>query len=415
MVRYLDFKNILKTKFETDCCKLCFYSILNLMKELRTIGCVLVFSLIFSCKTGHNLKSKNQALEVMRESENQEGRKSDKQETASKPFAKRLEWTGAELKDKNYSIWGSSPIIGDDGKIHVFAARWPELNVDPAWRKSSEVAHYVADSPEGPFTFSDVAVEGSGVEGAWDRYAAHNPEVKKIGDYYAIAYVANSDYRQPPHPSNQKIGLVYSKSLYGPWKRAGKNGMIVEVSENPDHWTYGSGLGVDNPCLNEIDGKPIVYFKARLMQENVNIKAKYAYAKAESIEGPYIMSEPITDNDSYLEDATTFTWNNKYYMLTTDNHGTVTGVAGGGILWSSHDWKKFDVKDIELAYDLIPKYNKDYDESNVTKIYGRWPKFERPKVLLQDGIPTYFFAPSGWNIDGGYRSVCYILKINHAN
>lgn len=329
------------------------------------------------------------------------------------PFASKLEWTGVTLSDENYSIWGSSPIQGDDGKIHVFSARWPEYNVDPAWRKSSEIAHYIADTPEGPFRFSDVAVKGSGVAGAWDRYAPHNPEIQKIGDYYAITFVANSDYHQPPHPANQKVGLVYSKSLYGPWKKAGEDGMIIEVSDDPDHWTYGSALGVDNPCLNAVDGKPVVYFKARIAQEDGSIKAKYAYATAENIEGPYTMSEPITDNESYLEDATAFTWDDTYYLLTTDNHGTVTGVEGGGILWSSDDWRKFDVKGIELAYDLIPQYYEAYDEGKVAKIYSNWPKFERPKVLMQDGRPTYFFAPSGWNMEGGKRSVCYILKIKH--
>lgn len=368
---------------------------------MRWITLVLGATLLFAACRNKGVKASSNIQEEVK--------------TEMRPFAELLEWTGAKLEDENYSIWGSSPIMGDDGKIHVFAARWPEYNVDPAWRKSSEVAHYVADSPEGPFTFSDVAVKGSEVEGDWGRYAPHNPEIQKIGDYYAITFVANSDYHQPPHPANQKIGLVYSKTLYGPWGRAGDDGMIVEVSDDPDHWTYGSGLGVDNPCLNEVDGRPVVYFKARLKEENGGIKAKYAYATAESIEGPYTMSEPITDNDSYLEDATAFTWNNKYYLLTTDNHGDVTGVTGGGILWSSDNWRKFDVKNIQLAYDLIPSYNKAYDESKVTKIYSGWPKFERPKVLIQDGKPTYFFAPSGWNIEGGKRSVCYILKINHQN
>ncbi len=45
-------------------------------------------------------------------------------------------------------------------------------------------------------------------------------------------------------------------------------------------------------------------------------------------------------------------------------------------------WKKFNVKDIELAYKLIPDYNKSYDQSKVSKDYGDDPKFERPKILM---------------------------------
>ena len=364
--------------------------------ELIIVGLLFV-AFIISCKTNTNRKDRNSQMQI-------------KQKDINESFVSRLVWTDTKIEDENYTIWGSSPIIGDDGRVHVFVARWPEKNVDPGWRKSSEIAHYIADTPEGEYVFSDVAVKGTGIQGNWNRYAPHNPEIKKIGDYYAIVYVANSDYHVPPHPANQRIGLVYSKSLYGPWKDAGKDGMILEPSRDKSHWTYGSALGVDNPCIMEIDDKPVVYFKNRI-DENGTIKAKYGYATAQNIEGPYTMSDqPITDNESYLEDATTFIWKGKFHLLTTDNFGTVTGVKGGGILWSSDDWKKFNLSNTALAYYTIPTYFKEYDKNNVNKIYGG-PKFERPKVLMINGEPAYFFAPSGWNVEGEERNVCYILKI----
>ena len=67
-------------------------------------------------------------------------------------LAKALVWKGVAIEEPDFTIWGASPILAD-GKVHLFAARWPEANVDPAWRKSSEIAHYVADKPEGPFRF----------------------------------------------------------------------------------------------------------------------------------------------------------------------------------------------------------------------------------------------------------------------
>ena len=366
----------------------------------RNIVLLPLIALLLSCGINNRM-----------EQELQEQQLQVKRDTIDKSFSSRLKWTGVQIKDDNYSIWGSSPIIGEDGKVHVFVARWPEKNVEPAWRKSSEIAHYIADTPEGEYVFSDVVVTGSGEKDSWDRYAPSNPEIKKIGDYYALVYIANDDYHQPPHPSNQRIGMVYSKSVYGPWEKAGKDGMVVEVSKDPGHWTYGSGLGVDNPCINEVDGEIVIYFKNRNKEEG-KIFAKYGYATSKNIEGPYTMSDtPITNNKSYLEDATTFTWNNKYYLLTNDNFGTVTGYEGGGILWSSNDSKKFSLNDVKLGFEPIPTYYNKYDSSKATKIYGHKAKFERPKILMLNDQPSYLFASSGWNVYGDERTVAYILKI----
>lgn len=78
-------------------------------------------------------------------------------------FADRLEFVGTAVEEPGYTIWGTSPILGDDGKVHLFVARWPcELKVDPGWRTHSEIAHYVGDSPEGPFSLVEVVGKGKG-------------------------------------------------------------------------------------------------------------------------------------------------------------------------------------------------------------------------------------------------------------
>ena len=137
-------------------------------------------------------------------------------------IAANLEWVGIAVSESNYTIWGAAPIQDETGNTHLFVARWPEPNVDPAWRKSSEIAHYMAQHPEGPFEFKEVVLQGTGRAGDWDAYAPHNPEIKKFGDTYALLYIANSDYRQPPHPLNQSIGMVVSRSLNGPWQGRSK-------------------------------------------------------------------------------------------------------------------------------------------------------------------------------------------------
>ncbi len=322
-------------------------------------------------------------------------------------IAKGLEWKGVAVQDNNYSLWGCAPIQGDEGKTHLFIARWPEKNVDPAWRKSSEVAHYVSDNPEGPFVFSDVVVKGTG-KNTWDKYAPSNPEIKKVGNNYVLLYIANTDYKQPPHPSNQSIGMVISKSPYGPWKKVGKNGLILNANSDSTKWCYKSANGVANPAFVAANGKFYLYFKARGKDG-----LRYGLAISDKLEGPYIISnEPITDNHATLEDATAFYYKDAFYLLTTDNHGKNTGIVGGGTLWKSKDGLNYKLKDATVAYDRLPKYYTKYNIKKVTKIYGPDPKFERPKILMIDNKPTYLYAPSGWNVFGGKRTVGYVLKIN---
>ena len=321
-------------------------------------------------------------------------------------IAKNLEWKGVALKDNNYTIWGCAPVQDDKGKTHLFAARWPEKNIDPAWRKTSEIAHYVSDNPEGPFVFSDVAIRGTG-KNTWDKYAPHNPEIKKVGDQYVLIYIANTDYHQPPHPSNQSIGMAISKSPYGPWEKVGKDGMILQANV-PGKWCNNSANGVANPAFVAKNGKFYLYFKARGEKG-----LRYGLAIADHLEGPYIISnEPITDNNNTLEDATAFYYNDTFYLLTTDNHGKNTGIIGGGTLWRSKDGLNYKLKDATIAYDRIPHYYQDYNKKKVTKIYGSDPKFERPKILMIQGKPAYLYAPSGWNVFDGKRTVGHVLKIN---
>lgn len=322
-------------------------------------------------------------------------------------ISKNLEWKDVAVQDDNYTIWGCAPIIDKYGKVHIFAARWPEKNVNPAWRKSSEIAHYVSDSPEGPFKFSDVALTGTGKE-TWDKYAPHNPEIKKIGNKYVLLYIANDDYHQPPHGSNQRIGMAISKSPYGPWKKIGKTGEILNA-ENPNKWNYKSLMGVANPVFLRMKNKFFLYFKTK----DSDGKLKYALATSKKLKGPYtILDKPVTANKGTLEDGTAFYYKNHVYLLTTDNHGQNTGIVGGGTLWKSKDGINFKLEDATIGYKRIPDYYKNYDAKKAVKIYGPDPKLERPKILMIDGKPAYLYGPSGWNIYGNDRTVGHVLKIN---
>ena len=326
--------------------------------------------------------------------------KEELQEVSPSSFADQWEFKGIAVEEPGYTIWGTSPILGEDGKVHLFVARWPcELKVDPGWRTHSEIAHYVGNSPEGPFEFSDVAIQG--MARVQQGVAPHNPTIHKVDDGYALFYIANDGIKE--HPSNQYICLAVSKSLYGPWKKVGDDGVILRPPANKNYWNHKASNGVNNPAfLKHPNGGFFLYFKSE--------KARMGLAVAENLEGPYVqMPFPVTTNDRNIEDGYAFLYKDKFALLTTDNHGMIE--AGGGILWTSVDGVHFDQH--EKGFHRINTYTK----INMEKIavhYGpgdrKYAKFERPQLLLKNGKPWYAYLPSGANIYGGDCTVSYVMK-----
>ena len=315
-------------------------------------------------------------------------------------FADHWQFKGVAVQEPGYFLWGASPIRGEDGTVHLFVARWAlEHAFDPGWRSHSEIAHYVSKNPEGPFTFSEVVLNGTGKD-TWDRCGIHNPAIHKVGDKYVLLYISNDNYQRPPHPANQRIGMMVSDDLYGPWKKVGKDGCILAPSENPKNWTYKASNGVNNPAfLQHPDGGYLLYFKSE--------GGKMGVAVAEHLEGPYVIfPRPVTKNNMSIEDGYALLLDGKICLLTTDNHGIVE--AGGGILWKSDNGIDFD--EYEQGFRLFPSYLPEGALDKARLNYGPYAKFERPQVLMNDGRPQYLYVPSGSNIYGGKETLVHVLK-----
>ena len=78
------------------------------------------------------------------------------------------------LSDSEWFTWGCSVIRDEDNKYHMFYARWPRAYSFTSWLTHSEVAHAVAERPEGPYRFVETAVRARGKD-HWDQFTAHNP------------------------------------------------------------------------------------------------------------------------------------------------------------------------------------------------------------------------------------------------
>ena len=381
-------------------------------------------------------------------------------------MALNMEYKGLAMTDPNYYYWCITPIEGDDGKIHVFTCRWAVPNwytwdkymrgewTTPqgdmgGWKNICEIAHFVGDTPTGPWTYVDTPISNDVLhsKGITGQVAPHNIRVKKIDGVYCLLYIVqhgnwvwNATYEEfattlLSGQSQQKQALATATSLNGPWTFQGDNGDGIVVYPEPPssgHWTSGSALGTDNGDIIKIDGKYRVYFKAGGGQDG---SMKYGYAESDQLTKGYVkMNAPSTDNIDYIEDANVFEWNGKIYLMTTDNFGGNSTILKPGdrdhnryevgILWESQDrGKTFKRADAKIAYGLLSDYMAvpplEFDRSKIdpelptsTQGYGYSPKFERPAVLMQGGKPTYFYAAVPLSLTGYNATQSVVMKIN---
>lgn len=335
------------------------------------------------------------------------------------PMAHKLQFIGPAISEKDWFNWCVSPIQGKDGKIHVFTSRWPANYGMEGWsEKDAEIAHFIGDSPEGPFKYMSTVLTSDMFPFPERMSAPHNSRVEEVDGKYILLYI----YQDPSAGNTlskriMRTGMMIADDLNGPWRFVGdQGGMIIEPSSDPNHWTYQAVIGTENPAFEKIGDKYYVYFKAA---RPTQLDAKYGYAVADQLEGPYIMCDgPITDNISYVEDTDAFSYDGKHYLLTTDNMGGNSGVYGALILWESDSGKEFKLKDAKIGAGTIYDYwGTTEDHEKLHKIPNRFirsdsGKLERPSVLFIDGKPSYLYAVGGVNIQGAPVSESYIFKLD---
>jgi hypothetical protein len=340
-------------------------------------------------------------------------------------LCKGLTYIGRILEDPDYYVWGCSPVYDDQGKVHVYFARWHKKHTRFAWCGSCEIAHAVGDSPEGPFRVEGVAVEGRGGD-AWDGWAIHNPNACRVDGRYYIFFMATtgkalgisrekamSDYlkdqgsdvpsweshRRFGHSpsrdvywhllSEKRVGCAVADDPYGPWERVSDAGPLIDAGEE-GAW---DDFLVTNPAyLAHPDGSSWLYYKGcnRREMEEVHGNRRYGVAIADSIEGPYEKhpGNPVVDLSTFgdnkqLEDAYVFVYKGKIHLVCRDmeffNH-TV------GLHFTSDDGIQWEGPTV--AYYGLHQY----DPEEPVLGLARESQLERPQVLMRDGVPEYLYV-----------------------
>ena len=300
-------------------------------------------------------------------------------------FSKKLKPLGRIMESEGYYVWCCAPIFGDDGKVHLFYSRWPEKYGMGGWIHKSEIAHAVADKPEGPYTYLETVLAPR--PGYFDATTCHNPHIQKIGDTYYLFYMGNCDGTV----YTKRVGLAQSKSLYGPWMRHDRP--LLEAGE-AGAW---DDCNTTNPAfVLHPDGKAWLYYKSwnkkeyQDQQGAIRANRKNRLDIDEQINGHYKRSgsNPVIDlskhgDNKQVEDAYVYIEDGKYKMLMRDmgyfDHAVgLIFTSEDGIHWSEPEIAWFGA-DAYLTEPPAPKH---------LKRYGR---FERPQLLMKDGKPAYLF------------------------
>ncbi len=317
-----------------------------------------------------------------------------------------LRYKGIILEDPEYNIWGSSPIWGNDGRVHLFSARIPKATGFYQWWATSQIAHYVADRPEGPFAFVEVLLKpGDSPAGAWDCGTQHNPTITKIDDRFVLSYHSAMGTMQDRRRDTIRIGMMTATDVNGPWTRLGK--MLDPPTPEESNVVTGEHYGfTDNPSLvRHPDGRFFLYYRIKF--PGLAGANTYGVAIADQLEGPYVhYPERVVNNPTYIEDPYVFVLDGVFTMLITDNQGPQ---GAQGMLLTSEDGLFFDY-DKGRRYGVISDYiPADQLPADPAEIPGGC--FERPQLLLKDGLPTHLFVPCGRKVGDDMDTRCYLFSI----
>jgi len=318
------------------------------------------------------------------------------QSSLIKEFPDRIKYLGIAIEEKKYFSWGASPVIGEDGKVHLFVARWPKKYGMQGWKTHSEIARYSSESPEGPFEFEEIVLQGTP-----EKSAPHNPNVAKVGKQYVLTHICNTEALS----KNQKIYMMVADKVTGPWKQVNGNGLVLDVPKSDSVWCYKSRVGVNNPALLVTpEGKFNLYFKAIPTQDGFR---QFGVAVSDKLEGPYQFEpKPVALSDRMIEDAYAFMYDNKYYLLSrTKKVPSMKGIDG--LLWQSDNGVDFEQP--TTGYFDLENYAPE--TLKIVNWIARDGQFERPQLLIMDGKPKYLYCAGPFNTEGRDVTCTYMFKI----
>lgn len=309
------------------------------------------------------------------------------------------------LSDSAWNIWCGSMVEGYDGKYHLYYSRWRRETTHESWVSHSEIAYAVADSPEGPYQFVNVALPAYSSM-AWDGAMSHNPYmVMKDGKYY-LYYIAtkgkvlsvDETVRAYEHEwwtrrNTQRIGVAVSENPAGPWKRL-ENPVLTNSSDT----TAFDAMCVTNPavCVGR-GGKMVMLYKAVCKDGTLKGgKVRFSVAFSDSPTQPFVKTNKLIfepeDPNARMVAEDPYIWydekQDKYFAIVRDVVEQFTGKDSGGLaLMESDDAINWECT---LKPKVLPStlYFSDGSTYDAAKHHIERPFLFRDK----EGIPQLLFG-----------------------
>lgn len=307
-------------------------------------------------------------------------------------------------EDTTNSYWGGSPVLGDDGRFHIFSSRFTNSCGLNTWLANSECVRASSSSPTGPFVTEDV------VQGVF----CHNPTVRKAPDgSFLMFYIGDDKSAEKTHcangqsfepgPSglqvdNCEIRVKRATSITGPWS---DNHKISSAALN--------GICPTNPApVIEDDGKIKLYYRDYDLLAAIN-PSYYDYSerpavpermyllKANKWNGIYTQQQPNPILAEYSEDG--FAWQGEGgYHMVFNNKFSHEFFKGGYA--SSKDGVNWNVRSSVYTRE-VPYANGEVKQQ----------RRERPQILWLDQSQGKGVLMNGVQVGPGDKTATLAFKI----
>ena len=226
---------------------------------------------------------------------------------------------------EGYFVWCGTMTRAADGTYYLYFSFWDKKLGFDAWVTHSSVGYATGKDPLGRFEYRGIALQGSGIAGAWDRDCVHNPAVISFGGKYYMYYMGNyGNGEYWVHRNHQRIGVAVAEHPAGPWMRS--EAPVIDVS--PKGF---DSLMVSNPSVAVAPtGELCMIYKA--VENNGKLpkggRVVCGIATARSPQGPFVKSGvPVMvnpENEWSVEDAFLWYEKDRFFALAKDFHGYFT-------------------------------------------------------------------------------------------